>query len=91
MISPREFTLRAALCRQLAEREPDNAVFWMSEAKNWSRQSKEKLRGGAYFQSACVIGQFYLARIVTLELSEQKRQVCTPPHDPWPRVKLFGA
>ena len=47
MTSLQEFTSRAALCRQLAKREPANGVLWMAEAENWSRQSKEKLRGGA--------------------------------------------
>ena len=42
MTSLLEFNLRAALCRQLAEREPANGVLWMAEAENWSRQSKEK-------------------------------------------------
>ena len=37
-----EFDLRATLCRQLAEREPANRAFWMAEAENWSRLSKEK-------------------------------------------------
>ena len=39
-----EFTLRAAMCRQLAKREPADGVFWMTEAK--SRQSREEFRGG---------------------------------------------
>jgi hypothetical protein len=42
-----EFDLRATLCRQLAEREPANRVFWMAEAENWSRLSKEKCRAAA--------------------------------------------
>ena len=42
-----EFDLRATLCRQLAEREPANRVFWMAEAESWSRLSKEKSRGAA--------------------------------------------
>ena len=42
-----EFDLRATLCRQLAEREPANRAFWMAEAENWSRLSKEKSRGAA--------------------------------------------
>ena len=40
-----EFNLRATLCRQLAEREPANRAFWMAEAENWSRLSKERGRG----------------------------------------------
>ena len=50
MISPQELSSRAALCRQLAKREPANGVLWMAEAENWSRQSKEKLHGGARTQ-----------------------------------------
>jgi len=42
MISQAEFSSRAALCRQLAKREPANGVFWIAEAENWSRLFKEK-------------------------------------------------
>ena len=42
-----EFNLRATLCRQLAEREPANRAFWMAEAENWSRLSKEESCGAA--------------------------------------------
>jgi hypothetical protein len=42
-----ELNLRAALCRQLAKREPANRALWMAEAENWSPLSKEKLRGEA--------------------------------------------
>lgn len=42
-----EFSLRATLCRQLAEREPANRVLWMAEAENWSRLSKRKGAGAA--------------------------------------------
>jgi hypothetical protein len=45
MASQLELSARAALCRQLAEREPTNRVFWMAEAENWSRLSNEKFRG----------------------------------------------
>jgi hypothetical protein len=45
MTTPLEFSLRAALCRQLAKREPANQSLWMAEAENWLRLSKEKLRG----------------------------------------------
>ena len=45
MISQVELKSRAALCRQLAKREPANGVLWMAEAENWSRLSKEKFRG----------------------------------------------
>ena len=44
MTSQVEFSSRAALCRQLARREPANGVLWMAEAANWSRLSKERFR-----------------------------------------------
>ena len=47
MIDQLEFDLRAELCRQLAKREPANRIFWMAEAENWSRLSKERSRGAA--------------------------------------------
>ena len=40
-----EFSSRAALCRQLAKREPTNGVLWMAEAANWLRLSNEKRLG----------------------------------------------
>jgi hypothetical protein len=46
MASQLELSARAALCRQLAKREPTNRVLWMAEAENWSRLSHEKLRRG---------------------------------------------
>jgi hypothetical protein len=42
MASQVEFSSRAALCRQLAKREPANGVLWMAEAANWWRLSNEK-------------------------------------------------
>jgi hypothetical protein len=42
MTGQSEFNSRAALCRKLAEREPTNRTFWMAEAENWLRLSKEK-------------------------------------------------
>ena len=45
MTDQSEFNSRAALCRKLAQREPANRTFWMAEAENWSRLSKEKSRG----------------------------------------------
>ena len=45
MASQLELSARAALCRQLAEREPTNRVLWMAEAENWSRLSNGKPRG----------------------------------------------
>jgi hypothetical protein len=41
MISQLELRSRAALCKQLAEREPANRVFWMAEAENWLRLVKK--------------------------------------------------
>jgi hypothetical protein len=45
MASQWELSARVALCRQLAKREPRNGIFWMAEAENWRRLSKEKFRG----------------------------------------------
>jgi hypothetical protein len=45
MASQLELSARAALCRQLAKREPTNRVLWTAEAENWSRLSNDKLRG----------------------------------------------
>ena len=45
MTDQSELNSRAALCRKLAQREPNNRTFWMAEAENWSRLSKEN-RGG---------------------------------------------
>ena len=42
MTDQSELNSRAALCRKLAQREPANRTFWMAEAENWSRLSKEK-------------------------------------------------
>ncbi len=42
MTDQSELNSRAALCRKLAQREPANRVFWMAEAENWSRLSKQK-------------------------------------------------
>ena len=44
MTEQSELNSRAALCRRLAQREPANRTFWMAEAENWSRLSKEKPR-----------------------------------------------
>ena len=33
-----EFGARAALCRQLAEVEPDSRDIWLAEAERWLRQ-----------------------------------------------------
>ena len=45
MTDQSELNSRAALCRKLAQREPANRTFWMAEAENWSRLSKETLQG----------------------------------------------
>ena len=45
MASQWELSARAALCRQLAKREPKSRIFWMAEAENWSRLSNESFRG----------------------------------------------
>jgi hypothetical protein len=47
MVGQLEFGLRATLCRQLAEREPENWAVWMAEAETWSRLSKEANRSVA--------------------------------------------
>ena len=47
MTSQLELNSRAALCRQLAEREPANRALWLAEAENWLRLSKDKLRAEA--------------------------------------------
>jgi hypothetical protein len=40
MASRLELIWRAALCRQLARREPQSKVYWLAEAENWSRLSR---------------------------------------------------
>jgi hypothetical protein len=45
MTDQSELNSRAALCRKLAQREPANRTFWLAEAENWSRLSKEKPHG----------------------------------------------
>jgi len=37
MTGPLEFSARAALCRQLAMREPNSEILWLAEAERWSR------------------------------------------------------
>jgi hypothetical protein len=44
MACQQELSARAALCKQLAKREPTNRVLWTAEAEFWSRLSKEKIR-----------------------------------------------
>ena len=40
MINQFELNSRAALCRQLARREPNSKVYWLAEAENWLRLSR---------------------------------------------------
>ena len=39
-----ELNSRAALCRLLARREPNSKVYWLAEAENWSRLSREPVK-----------------------------------------------
>ena len=41
MIRHHELSSRAALCRQLARREPNSKIYWLAEAENWSRLCRE--------------------------------------------------
>jgi hypothetical protein len=43
MINQTELNLRAALCRQLARREPNSKVYWLAEAENWLRLSRKPI------------------------------------------------
>jgi hypothetical protein len=43
MASQLELSSRAALCRQLAQREPNSKVYWLAEAEKWSRLSRETM------------------------------------------------
>ena len=52
MISQLELDSRAALCRQLAKREPAHRAFWIAEAERWSRLSKANPHGNAGQHSA---------------------------------------
>jgi hypothetical protein len=52
MISQLELDSRAALCRQLANREPAHRAFWIAEAERWSRLSKGNLHGDTGQHSA---------------------------------------
>jgi hypothetical protein len=36
-----ELNSRAALCRQLARHEPNSELYWLAEAENWSRLSRQ--------------------------------------------------
>jgi len=59
MASQLELSARAALCRELAKREPVNGVLWMAEAENWARLSNEKLRGEPEQESASASWQVW--------------------------------
>jgi hypothetical protein len=43
MTNQLELNSRAALCRQLARREPNSKVYWLAEAENWLRLSHEPI------------------------------------------------
>jgi hypothetical protein len=43
MITQTELSLRAALCRQLAQREPNSKVYWLAEAEKWMRLCHEPI------------------------------------------------
>lgn len=43
MITQLELSSRAALCRQLARREPRSKIYWLAEAENWQRLSREPI------------------------------------------------
>ena len=43
MINHLELWSRATLCRQLARREPNSKVYWLAEAENWLRLSREPI------------------------------------------------
>lgn len=43
MTSHLELSSRAALCRQLARREPNSKTYWLAEAENWSRLSRAQV------------------------------------------------
>jgi hypothetical protein len=44
MINHLELSSRAALCRQLARREPGSRTYWLAEAENWLRLSHDPVR-----------------------------------------------
>jgi len=59
MTDQSELNSRAELCRELAQREPANHIFWIAEAENWSRLSKAKPRG----RDSAAIDSGILARL----------------------------
>ncbi len=58
MTSRLELNSRAALCRQLAKREPATRTLWMAEAENWSRliEREASRRGGGTNWSRILAG-----------------------------------
>jgi hypothetical protein len=38
-----ELSARAALCRQLAVREPGNSAVWLAEAERWSHLADDEI------------------------------------------------
>jgi hypothetical protein len=38
-----EMRSQAALCRQLAVREPSNRAHWLAEAERWSRREQDEI------------------------------------------------
>jgi hypothetical protein len=47
MTNSLELNARAALCRQLARREPNSKILWLAEAERWSRLTVEPCAVGA--------------------------------------------
>jgi hypothetical protein len=43
MTNQLELNSRAALCRQLARREPNSRIYWLAEAENWLRLSRDPI------------------------------------------------
>ena len=43
MITQLELHARAALCRQLAQREPESRTYWLAEAEKWLRLCHEPI------------------------------------------------
>ncbi|MBX9650124.1 MAG: hypothetical protein K2X57_24050 [Xanthobacteraceae bacterium] len=41
MTSHLELSSRAALCRELARREPNSKTYWLAEAESWLRLSRK--------------------------------------------------
>ena len=50
MTSALELSARAALCRQLAKREPDSKNLWLAEAERWSHLAPERCAVGRHRQ-----------------------------------------